>query len=36
MNTGIGDAENLAWKLALVVSGRANHELLDTYIELPQ
>ena len=23
MNTGIGDAENLAWKLALVVSGRA-------------
>ena len=23
MNTGIGDAENLAWKLALVVRGRA-------------
>jgi 4,5-epoxidase len=31
MNTGIGDAENLAWKLALVVSGRADHTLLDTY-----
>ena len=23
MNTGIGDAENLAWKLALVINGRA-------------
>jgi 2-polyprenyl-6-methoxyphenol hydroxylase-like FAD-dependent oxidoreductase len=31
MNTGIGDAENLAWKLALVVSGRADERLLDTY-----
>jgi 2-polyprenyl-6-methoxyphenol hydroxylase-like FAD-dependent oxidoreductase len=31
MNTGIGDAENLAWKLALVVSGRADQSLLDTY-----
>ncbi|MET0996566.1 MAG: FAD-dependent monooxygenase [Mycobacterium sp.] len=31
MNTGIGDAENLAWKLALVVSGRADASLLDTY-----
>jgi 2-polyprenyl-6-methoxyphenol hydroxylase-like FAD-dependent oxidoreductase len=31
MNTGIGDAENLAWKLALVVAGRADHRLLDTY-----
>jgi len=31
MNTGIGDAENLAWKLALVVSGRADPGLLDTY-----
>jgi 2-polyprenyl-6-methoxyphenol hydroxylase-like FAD-dependent oxidoreductase len=31
MNTGIGDGENLAWKLALVVSGRANERLLDTY-----
>jgi 2-polyprenyl-6-methoxyphenol hydroxylase-like FAD-dependent oxidoreductase len=31
MNTGIGDAENLAWKLALVVAGRAGERLLDTY-----
>ncbi|MFC7448315.1 FAD-dependent monooxygenase [Rhodococcus daqingensis] len=31
MNTGIGDAENLAWKLALVSSGRASEALLDTY-----
>ena len=31
MNTGIGDAENLAWKLALVLSGRADDSLLDTY-----
>ncbi|MGW0247237.1 FAD-dependent monooxygenase [Nocardia goodfellowii] len=31
MNTGIGDAENLAWKLALVVGGRAEADLLDTY-----
>ncbi|WP_433190727.1 FAD-dependent monooxygenase [Actinoallomurus sp. CA-150999] len=31
MNTGIGDAENLAWKLALVVQGRASRALLDTY-----
>ncbi|MGW1229838.1 FAD-dependent monooxygenase [Streptomyces sp. NPDC002530] len=31
MNTGLGDAENLAWKLALVVSGRAGEGLLDTY-----
>lgn len=31
MNTGIGDAENLAWKLALVVQGRADPALLDTY-----
>ncbi|MGH3677916.1 MAG: FAD-dependent monooxygenase [Mycobacterium sp.] len=31
MNTGIGDAENLAWKLALVISGRADDSLLDTY-----
>ncbi|MDN5915203.1 MAG: FAD-dependent monooxygenase [Pseudonocardia sp.] len=31
MNTGIGDAENLAWKLALVVHGRASEALLDTY-----
>ncbi|MFB5662849.1 FAD-dependent monooxygenase [Alteribacillus sp. HJP-4] len=31
MNTGIGDAINLAWKLASVVQGRASSELLDTY-----
>ncbi|MGW9310113.1 FAD-dependent oxidoreductase [Saccharomonospora azurea] len=31
MNTGLGDAENLAWKLALVVHGRAEQTLLDTY-----
>jgi 2-polyprenyl-6-methoxyphenol hydroxylase-like FAD-dependent oxidoreductase len=31
MNTGIQDAANLAWKLALVVRGRAGAELLDTY-----
>ncbi|MHC9293486.1 FAD-dependent monooxygenase [Mycobacterium sp. LTG2003] len=31
MNTGIGDAENLAFKLALVVTGRADAQLLDTY-----
>ncbi|WP_024874699.1 FAD-dependent monooxygenase [Saccharomonospora piscinae] len=31
MNTGLGDAENLAWKLALVVRGSAAEPLLDTY-----
>src|SRR6266849_5261763 len=31
MNTGIGDAVNLAWKLAAVVHGRANASLLDSY-----
>ena len=31
MNTGLGDAENLAWKLALVDTGRAPESLLDTY-----
>jgi len=31
MNTGIGDAENLAWKLAMVVSGTAEHALLDSF-----
>jgi len=31
MNTGIGDAVNLAWKLAAVVQGRANAALLDSY-----
>ncbi|GCE14832.1 FAD-dependent monooxygenase [Tengunoibacter tsumagoiensis] len=31
MNTGIGDAYNLAWKLALVVRGAAHDTLLDSY-----
>ncbi|WP_033441814.1 FAD-dependent monooxygenase [Saccharothrix sp. NRRL B-16314] len=31
MNTGLGDAENLAWRLALVVAGRAGDRLLDGY-----
>jgi 2-polyprenyl-6-methoxyphenol hydroxylase-like FAD-dependent oxidoreductase len=31
MNTGIGDAVNLAWKLAAVVHGRAPAAILDTY-----
>ncbi len=31
LNTGIGDAENLAWKLALVMLGRAHADLLDSY-----
>jgi len=31
MNTGIGDAINLAWKLAAVVAGRAPEKLLDSY-----
>ena len=33
MNTGLQDAYNLAWKLALVVQGRAGDPLLDTYHE---
>jgi hypothetical protein len=31
MNTGIQDAVNLAWKLALVVQGRSPASLLDSY-----
>ncbi|MEE6177234.1 FAD-dependent monooxygenase [Mycobacterium sp. 050134] len=31
MNLGIGDADNLAWKLAAVLSGQAKTALLDTY-----
>ena len=31
MNTGLQDAYNLAWKLALVIAGRATDPLLDTY-----
>ncbi len=33
MNTGLQDAYNLSWKLALVASGRAHAGLLDTYEE---
>jgi 2-polyprenyl-6-methoxyphenol hydroxylase-like FAD-dependent oxidoreductase len=31
LNTGVGDAVNLAWKLAAVLRGRAAESLLDTY-----
>jgi hypothetical protein len=31
MNTGIGDAVNLAWKLAMVLRARAGIQLLDSY-----
>jgi 2-polyprenyl-6-methoxyphenol hydroxylase-like FAD-dependent oxidoreductase len=31
MNSGIQDADNLAWKLALVLQGRAGDGLLETY-----
>src|SRR5262249_34680752 len=31
MNTGIQDAHNLAWKLAITLAGRARPELLDSY-----
>jgi 2-polyprenyl-6-methoxyphenol hydroxylase-like FAD-dependent oxidoreductase len=31
MNTGIGDAINLAWKLVAVLAGRAPERLLDSY-----
>ena len=31
LNTGIGDAVNLAWKLAAVLKGEAGAALLDTY-----
>ncbi len=33
MNTGIQDAYNLAWKIALVVKGIASEKLLDSYNE---
>jgi 2-polyprenyl-6-methoxyphenol hydroxylase-like FAD-dependent oxidoreductase len=33
MNTGIQDGYNLAWKLALVLKGRAGEKLLETYNE---
>jgi hypothetical protein len=31
MNTGLQDAYNLAWKLALVLKGQASESLLETY-----
>ncbi|MEL6193963.1 MAG: FAD-dependent monooxygenase [Bacteroidota bacterium] len=31
MNSGIGDIQNLCWKLAYVMQGKAKKELLDTY-----
>lgn len=31
MNTGLQDAHNLAWKLAMVINGRAAPSLLDSY-----
>jgi hypothetical protein len=31
MNTGIGDAVNLSWKLAAVLAGEAHAKLLDSY-----
>jgi 2-polyprenyl-6-methoxyphenol hydroxylase-like FAD-dependent oxidoreductase len=31
MLTGLGDVENLAWKLALVIGGQADAALLETY-----
>src|SRR5712691_6341028 len=31
MNTGIGDAVNLAWKLAAVLDGRADASILDSF-----
>lgn len=33
MNTGLQDAYNLAWKLAMVIKGQAGPRLLDTYEE---
>ena len=31
MNSGIQDADNLAWKMAYVINGQAQQELLETY-----
>jgi 2-polyprenyl-6-methoxyphenol hydroxylase-like FAD-dependent oxidoreductase len=33
MNTGIQDSYNLAWKIALVLRGKTNEKLLETYNE---
>jgi len=32
-NTGFQDADNLAWKLDLIIQGKANKDLLDSYNE---
>ena len=31
MNTGLQDAHNIAWKIAMVVKGKAPNSLLATY-----
>jgi len=31
LNSGVADAENLAWKLTVILAGRASGDLLDTY-----
>lgn len=31
MNTGLQDAHNIGWKLAMVVSGKADKRLLESY-----
>jgi 2-polyprenyl-6-methoxyphenol hydroxylase-like FAD-dependent oxidoreductase len=33
LNTGLADAHNLAWKLAMVLAGQAGERLLDSYHE---
>ncbi|GAB2966842.1 FAD-dependent monooxygenase [Amycolatopsis acidiphila] len=33
LNSGVGDAENAAWKLAYVLHGRAGQDLLESYHE---
>jgi len=33
LNTGVADAHNLAWKLAMVLTGKAGDRLLDSYHE---
>src|ERR1700674_4831021 len=33
MNTGIQDGYNLAWKMTLVLNGKAHEKLLETYNE---
>ena len=32
LNSGLDDAGNLAWKLALVLQGKSHHRLLDSYL----